>query len=619
MLSQTTLVIFVSTDPSVPRTPLTFLAHDWVVQAFAAVLLAQIGVYTVPLVDAATLHWVGSTAYLMPYVLLAVVAAFEGLGAVRDRAERRFWSWMGGGCVIWLATLSGVAIINVKGWTPPLDLASDGAYMLFYVVLMAAVELRPDVVDLEGRFVLERNLRWAGLAVLVVGWFAYFVIVPLVVDPRFYETTRPSSLYFVTLDVIMLVRFSMLARGAGPARWRLLYAGLGVATAALLACDALDALAAGGVVRFPNGRLTDLFWLSAPAAFVAAFRLSRAPIPSGLAPSVASPDLLRSLDPVRVGGLLVAGAFTFPAAHFVLQLIVNLNPAIDRALHGVVLAAMSILGALAIVAYRRLERHRTGHERSRAALEDRLRQAHKLEAVGRVTGAVSHELGNALNAVALHVDRAVEELGTEHPAASELLKAQDASKRAATFTRDLLVVSRKRPVVPRPLNLNATLRAAESTIRDTVGSRVAVDLQLSPDAGHVLMGLDAFQAVLTTLVMNARDAMPEGGALHIETGRVILEPDRAFVQALRPGRYGRFLVADTGAGIPSHVMGHLFEPFFTTKDRTGGSGLGLAMAYSLVTQHGGQITARSEDMRGAEFEILLPAADPPAAEARPGD
>lgn len=592
------------------------LARDWVIEAFVLVVAAHVVVYTVPLLDPDTLDWFGSTPFMVPYVLLALVAAFDGLSALGDAPERRFWSWIGTGCGVWLATLVVVSVVRLEEWSIAYDVVSDAAYMFFYVPILMAIELRPHVVDLDGRFTLERNLRWMGLAVVLLGWFTYFVLVPLLVDQGLYGTALPSTLLFLTIDLIMLLRFATYAWAAGRGRWRRLYGALAVASAALVFCDTLDALTAAGLLFLQNGRLTDLLWTVAPASFVVAFRLSRIPAPAGPPPTTASPHLLRSLDPVRVGSLLMAGAFTFPAGHFALHVLSDHSRAIELAQHAVALATMTILGGLAVIAYRRLEQQRSGHERDRVALEERLRQAQKLEAVGRVAGAVSHELGDALRAVALHVGRAVDQLGALHPISEALLRAQDAARRAATFAGNLHVVSRRQPAAPQAVDLNDAIRTTAATIRETAGARISVDLELAPDAGHVLVGLDAFHTVLTTLVMNASDAMPDGGTLLIETGCVVMEPDRAFAQALRPGRYGRLLVADTGAGIPSHVMGHLFEPFFTTKDRSGGVGLGLAMAYALVTQHGGHIGVRSEPGRGAEFEILLPAVDPAGAPAR---
>jgi len=244
----------------------------------------------------------------------------------------------------------------------------------------------------------------------------------------------------------------------------------------------------------------------------------------------------------------------------------------------------------------------------RTALEAQLRQAQKLEAVGRLTGAVAHDFNNLLTAILGSADLVLMELPQDSPLREDLETIRDAGKRGAALTRQLLAFSRKQDLQPRELDLNDLLRNMETLLRRMSREDVRLLLSLVPDPPRVRADPGHLEQVIANLVVNARDAMPDGGTLVIETTAEVFDTDRAagFAEAA-PGRYVRLAVRDTGTGMDEATLAQIFEPFFTTKGEGKGTGLGLATCYGIVKQSGGFIHVRSAPGKGTAFEVFLPA------------
>ena len=232
--------------------------------------------------------------------------------------------------------------------------------------------------------------------------------------------------------------------------------------------------------------------------------------------------------------------------------------------------------------------------------EDQLRQAAKMEAVGRLAGGVAHDFNNLLTSVLGHADLALGALEPGHPLLDDLQEIKAAGTRAAALTQQLLAFSRKQLLEPRVLDLNAVVSGTIKMLRRTIGEDVTLVTRLAPDLGHVRADPVQMEQVLINLAVNARDAMPDGGRLVIETTNVRL--------AAGPGV--RIRVQDNGLGMSEEVRRHAFEPFFTTKEVGKGTGLGLATAYGIVEQSGGTITVASEVGHGTTFLIDLPQVGP---------
>jgi PAS domain S-box-containing protein len=228
--------------------------------------------------------------------------------------------------------------------------------------------------------------------------------------------------------------------------------------------------------------------------------------------------------------------------------------------------------------------------------EDQLRQATKMEAVGRLAGGVAHDFNNLLTSVLGHADLALARLTPGDTLYDDLLEIKSAGTRAASLTQQLLAFSRKQVLEPRVVDLNTIVTGIAKMLRRTIGEDVELVTRLAPDLGPVRADPIQMEQVLLNLAVNARDAMPEGGCLTIETMNLRSSTGPAV----------RIRVEDTGIGMTADVRAHLFEPFFTTKEVGKGTGLGLATAYGIVQQSGGSISVSSEPGQGTTFVIDLP-------------
>ena len=258
----------------------------------------------------------------------------------------------------------------------------------------------------------------------------------------------------------------------------------------------------------------------------------------------------------------------------------------------------------------------------RKELEGRLFQAAKLEAVGRLAGGIAHDFNNLLTAVLGNLDLAQRQLPPDHAAKETLAAAEQAAWRAADLTRQLLGYSRRMPLQPRPLDLGACARETVGLLCRTLSRAVEVELRVSPGLWTVHADPIQMGQVLMNLVLNARDAMREGGRVLVELGNFTQEENQV-PPPERPAdgqrEFVRLRVIDTGEGMTEEVRAHLFEPFFTTKEVGKGTGLGLAIVHGIVRQHGGWIECESRLGEGSCFTIFLPRHCEPLAGQTPGE
>ena len=249
----------------------------------------------------------------------------------------------------------------------------------------------------------------------------------------------------------------------------------------------------------------------------------------------------------------------------------------------------------------------------RRRMEERLLQKQKLEAIGRLAGGVAHDFNNMLTAIFGNLDLAARSLPPRSPALEHLKQIRMAADRAAGLTHQLLAFARKQVIQPAILDPNALICGVAQLLRPLVGGDVRLELLPGEGVWPIRIDRGQFDQVLVNLAVNARDAMPEGGRLTIQTANVTLDDEYCRQRpGVRPGDHVELLVTDTGQGMDEAIQPYVFEPFFTTKEAGKGTGLGLATCHGIVKQHGGHIGFRSAPGRGTCFRIYLPrAATPP--------
>jgi signal transduction histidine kinase/CheY-like chemotaxis protein len=254
------------------------------------------------------------------------------------------------------------------------------------------------------------------------------------------------------------------------------------------------------------------------------------------------------------------------------------------------------------------------------ANEAQVRQAQKMEAVGQLTGGVAHDFNNILTVIT----GTIEILGEAVKDRPQLAQITDmisaAAARGADLTRHLLAFARRQPLQPRNTDVNALVIDAARLLRPTLGEQIEIESMLAHDSAPALIDPSQLSTAILNLALNARDAMPDGGKLTLETRNVVLDENYpSMTSEIKPGNYVMIAVSDTGEGIPGSLLDKVFEPFFTTKEVGKGSGLGLSMVYGFVKQSNGHIKIYSEESHGTTVKLYLPAAagvpDALAAEA----
>jgi PAS domain S-box-containing protein len=278
----------------------------------------------------------------------------------------------------------------------------------------------------------------------------------------------------------------------------------------------------------------------------------------------------------------------------------------------------------------RAERDRRRSETERDKLERQLQQSQRLESLGQLAGGVAHDFNNLLAVISNYAafvsdEAAKDSLQVDWPSVREdARQIQLAADRAAELTHQLLAFARRDVVRPRPLDLNEVITRVEQLLIRSLGEHVVLKTDLAPQLRAVLADPGQIEQVLVNLAVNARDAMPSGGTLVVQTSVTDVDESHAAARiGLPPGQYACMKISDTGAGMPREVIDHAFEPFFTTKPKGEGTGLGLATVYGIVTQAGGYVQIHSELDIGTTITILLPATGPgvqaePAPVQEPG-
>jgi len=252
---------------------------------------------------------------------------------------------------------------------------------------------------------------------------------------------------------------------------------------------------------------------------------------------------------------------------------------------------------------------------ARLHLEEQLRNSQQLEAIGRLAGGVAHDFNNILSIIMGHGELLLARAEVDEETRNGMEQIRRAAERAALLTQQLLAFSRKQVLQPKVLDLNAVVTSLQKMLMRVIGEDIEVIAKLNPELAPVKADPGQVEQVLMNLAVNARDAMPHGGKLVMETSNIEIDTAQGADLELAPGYYVMLRVTDTGHGMDAGTLSHIFEPFFTTKEMGKGTGLGLSMVYGIVKQSGGGIRVRSDAGTGSEFCIYLPAAKDAPAQA----
>ena len=256
----------------------------------------------------------------------------------------------------------------------------------------------------------------------------------------------------------------------------------------------------------------------------------------------------------------------------------------------------------------------------RRHLEQQLLLSQRLEAVGKLSGGIAHDFNNILGVIIGYSEAMLQKMAPDDPLREAVNEIEKAGQRAAALTQQLLAFSRKQVLEPKILDLNSIVADVEKMLRRLIGEDIDLKIVPSQSLGKVKADRGQIEQVILNLAVNARDAMPRGGQLKIQTANVDL--DETAARSLRyvvPGRYVMLQVSDTGTGMTPEVQAHIFEPFYTTKEQGKGTGLGLATVYGVIKQSGGYILLHSEVGKGARFDVYLPRAEGVAEVAPPSE
>lgn len=581
---------------------LTSLLRDPIARIVIGVWTLVTVLLFVPILPTSWMIEFSDHALDLPFLPLILIAVAFGHRRIEDDIERRFWRLVGLSYGSWLmVSVPYVFLSPTSHWNIVWKIYGDLAYLSGYLFLLLAIEAQPHRRQTGSLNDRERQLRTFGEVVLAGFMLAYFVLVPAAFNGQNYETSVPSFYLYVGLDVIIVFRLFVNRRNAWSIRWSWVYTWMLAATAFTLAGDLSELLSHIQRFEIPSGTPLDLLWTTPLALAALAARAGHVSFP---AEQRVLNESLPTRNALRAGHLLLLGAMILPVAHAALQLTHALDPETDRPREVVAALSLLVVGGLALVAYRVLEHDREQMEAKELRLVGELGVARKMDAVARLAASVAHDFNNLVHIIQGRTDILADQLPEDDPLQEEIREILAASARAMDLAGQLMAFGRTQPTSPATVSLHDLLARAEQLLKPLLDERTRLEIRRGATLDVVQLDPLQFERVILNLVTNARDAMPAGGTVTIETFNPGFESlggnpytDLSVVQ---------LTVTDTGFGMERETMSHIFEPFFTTKEGRG-VGLGLAITHGLIQQAGGSISVDSEVGVGTRFSITLPA------------
>lgn len=585
------------------------LLKDRIVALAVLLWTASVFIYAFPGVPEAWRETFGSRYFAFPVLIPIILACWVGVSRIPDAIERRFWTLLGVGFAGWLVVAIPYAFIPDARWTSALDLAVESGYLVFYLLFILAVELRPHEAHTGSLAERERQLRTAGLTVLIFFVMWYFALVPAAYAPEIYASSLPSLAMYVLLDLVVVGRLLWMRRETWSVRWSLIYAWLATGAALLLVGDVFELASyrMGHDEWITPGSWVDQLWLLPGVVFTTGIRFRHIPLPAEQSVLNETAPSQRSL---RAGHVLLVGALALPFLHYALHAAGALETDAAQPVREVIaMLSMVTLGAFAAAAYRTLEYEREAMEANELRLVNELSVARKMDAVARLAGSVAHDFNNLVQVVRGRAEIIGQQISTDSPLHEDVRQIRAAAARAADLASQLMTFGRQQQTSLQAVNLHDVLRRTEKLLKPLLDDRRRLVLHLKASADVVRVDPLQFERIILNLATNARDAMPNGGTITIAT----FSQDAGGFGLLPSANRIILRVSDTGSGMDPETINHIFEPFFTTKQERG-AGLGLAIVHGLVQQFGGTITVESVLGRGTTFTISLPVvSDTPVA------
>lgn len=571
-----------------------FLLRDRWVRVSLLVWAAMAVFYVTPFASLETKVVFGDYLLGLTFLPLVIVSCLDAPAPSPFPDERRFWTMIAAAYAVWFVYALVVWFVPEATWTIGGSVAGDCAYVAFYLFYFLAVELKPHLQTMSAFEARQRRLRAIGVAILLFGWLCYLAVIPAAVDRVTYESYVPSFVMYLTLDAVLAIRIIWVRRESWSVRWATLYGLLAASVATMMIGDVLETLYMANVIGLTSGTPLDLLWALPFLLVIAAARGRHAPFEVGQ--DVLNQDWQSSGG--RTDQALMAGAIVLPIVHHGLYALGVLSVPSEQYRQVLVDITLISLAVLGTAAFRLHQRERARVEEREESLRKELNQARRMDAVARVAGALAHDFNNLLQVIRGRVELVADELAPTHEAQEDLREIRAAAMRASAMASDLLAFGRRQPVASERVRLHDFIEPLRRQLKLMAGERVAMTIALEATQDQVAIDPVKFESVLLNLVANARNAMPAGGRLDIETSNPEVAPGAA--------PRIRIVVRDTGQGMTPEVLERAFEPFFTTRRGQGGSGMGLSSAHGIVQAMGGTIRAESEPGTGTTITIELP-------------
>ena len=593
-------------DP-IPVSPVRALLADPIVRLGAIVLGALCLPFLFPGISSQALE-AYSERYTdqIQFPLLMLAFGF-GLSRVAHQEQRRFSLYVITALAAWWVVRLSYVLVPFAPGTVVGDLSVDLLYVAFYVFMILAIESRPHLESGWSSIDPTRKYRIASSLGFLSAMLAYFIFIPSALNSEFYYTWLPSLYMYATLDVYLAVRFFHAGAATESTRYRGAYLLLGLATTGWAVADVFECLSWAEVLVVPAGTALDLlWWIPIPLVLLAGRMLYVEPVHR---------DHVRSTEPRQSGkpGTLravapqIAVAFLFPSMHLVFYAAGLLDAESRFAREVLILASLCVFGSLVLAQQYVLERGNRSLQVKLQKMNEQLEQSQKMEAVGRLAGGVAHDFNNLLTAIMGHTRLLLDRLPSDGEDHREVEGIDTVSRRAAKLTKQLLAFSRRQVLRPEIVDLNSVVNEIREMIQPMIGEDIELSCALDPDLGSIRADRGQLEQVILNLCVNARDAMPDGGCLTIQTHMQQL-PFKVSADAvgLPTGTQVALVVRDTGQGMDEATRERVFEPFFTTKELGKGTGLGLSTVYGIVRQSEGHIRIESKPGRGTTIWVYFP-------------